>query len=187
MRFVSGKRGNMGGSITMDRLRDSLEGVFDFDNPKDCEKVIGSLLKSLNESRKRQEEAEERLKELVRRVKAGDPSAVSFASGEEGKGKGMGALGFILKMAGEMDSVSSLSDSELANELMNGVWASYDISGRESALLGEAIKRLKECVDRREAEKLVSNLVHEVDDKERRKSYFESAVKLGLMEKPKGG
>ncbi len=57
--------------------------------------------------------------------------------------EGREAMGAILSMCDEMERAEGLSNHALANDLLNTVWAELTITGRESALLGEAIARLR--------------------------------------------
>jgi len=50
----------------------------------------------------------------------------------------------IQKLIANAKKAQELSNSELAQELLDKVWSHYSITGVESGLLDEAIKRLRE-------------------------------------------
>jgi hypothetical protein len=53
-------------------------------------------------------------------------------------------LTFLMSMGKEMEAAEKLTDARLAEEILDKVWGAFDMSGKESALLGEAARRLKD-------------------------------------------
>ena len=51
---------------------------------------------------------------------------------------------FLLKMCDNVKKVEPMTNDELADALCNEIWADIDMSSRESALLSEAMRRIRD-------------------------------------------
>lgn len=132
--------------MTMKRLREGLEGVYDLDSVDDCQQVIRMLVRDLNIARLKEKEAEGKTKELALSVlsdnrKRAEELAKSVV--KPGQKKRVNVLGFLLAMSQEMEGAEKLTNGKLADEILDKIWGSFDMSSKESALLGEAARRLK--------------------------------------------
>lgn len=128
-----------------ERLQRNLEGVYDLDKAEDCRKVIEVLLRDLEEANARASDARSGLKSLALMVTSGNQDMRDAARKVllDGSGRRVDMLGYVMRMVGQMDDVRTLPDDVLVSEVLDKVWVSYDMSGRESALVAEVLDRFK--------------------------------------------
>ena len=133
--------------MTVARLKEGLEGVYDLDSAKDCKDVIRMLVRDLNLARAKEKEAEERTRTLAVAVTGGnvkEAEALARKVVEARRPRRPDVLTFLMSMGKEMEAAEKLTDARLAEEILDKVWGAFDMSGKESALLGEAARRLKD-------------------------------------------
>jgi len=132
--------------MNIEELKDKLNGVYDFDEAKDCQKVITMLLRDLVGANKRAEHAVTQMKMLAMMVVRGRQNARKKAediirvtprlsSGE--------VMEEMERMSREMESANGLTDEQLVNDVLRHVWGDLDFTGRPSAVLEEMICRYK--------------------------------------------
>jgi len=135
----------MDGVRTIEELQDKLDGVYDLRDVEDCRKVLGVLLRSIEEKSAYGSLAYDRLRMLALMVINGNPEArdkareVMAGSGKSKKE----VMDFLMNMAGTMKQAESLTNKQLIAEVTDTVWGVLDMSSRESAVLGELIYRTK--------------------------------------------
>ena len=137
-------------TLTMEGLEDSLMGVFDLKDAGDCRTVIKTLLRDLNAARGREAKAVEETKTLALMALNMSPDLQRKAREvvvDASKSKGRDVMAFLLEMAGEMDKAKDMDDERLAQEVLDRVWGSFDMRGKESALLGELLERFNGSKD----------------------------------------
>lgn len=137
----------MKGEVTLEKLQESLDGVYDLRDTVDCHSVIRFLLRDLEGSKARERQARERLRSLAASVISGD-----FAAKEKAhealapagvKDEPANAVKFILRMGEMMKAAEDMTNDQLSEEVLDKVWANFDMSSRESAVLGEMMARFK--------------------------------------------
>ena len=141
------KEGVMQGEVTLEKLQEKLNDVYDLRDTSDCHAVIRMLLRDVEGSKARENKYRVQLRSLAAAVlgeyydakeKARD--ALSSSSPKECP---VNVMGFISKMAVMMKYAEDMTDEKLASEVLDRVWANLDMSSGESALLGEMMERFK--------------------------------------------
>jgi len=131
--------------IDMLKLENGLEGVYDLTSVSDCRKVIQVLLRDVERANARVADTLVRLKGLALKVmsESADMKDAARNAIVNDTLNGSGVLGYIMRMVQEMKDVRVMSDDTLVSEILDKVWANYDISGRESAVIAELIERFR--------------------------------------------
>ena len=129
----------------IDELQEKLDGVYDLSNVDDCRKMIDSLLRSILDKSMCIEQSQNQLKLLALMVVNGNPDAVEKAKDVmAGSGKSKTELlDFLMGMASTMKEAEGMTNKQVISEVTDMIWAGFDISSRESAVLGEMIHRMK--------------------------------------------
>lgn len=125
------------------KLENGLDGVYDLNNVQDCRKVIQVLLRDVAKSNARATDSLVKLKGLALKVMSGssDVKDAARAALTDGASGGVDVLGYMMRMVQEMSNVRAMHDDVLVSEVIDKVWANYDMSGNESALVAELIER----------------------------------------------
>ena len=134
--------------MTLEKLQESLDGVYDLRDTVDCHAVIRFLIRDLEGSKAREKQAREGFKSLAASVLAGDTieskekarDALSPSANKEDR---VNAAKFLLRMGKMMKSAEEMNDEQLSEEVLNRIWSNLDMSGKESAMLGEMLARFK--------------------------------------------
>jgi hypothetical protein len=135
----------MDGVRNIEELQTRLDGVFDLGNVDDCRKMIDVLLRSIKEKDMAAQQSKDRLKLLSLMVindnpdakaKAREAMALSGSSKKE-------VSNFMSDMVGMMNLADSMTTKQIITYVIENIWMEYDMSGRESAILGEMIRRMK--------------------------------------------
>ena len=136
----------MSASITtIEELEAKLDGVLDLNDVTDCRKMIGTLLRSIRDKEQAAQRMQDQLKSLAIMVLGDKPEAHEKAREivAGAKSSAPNLLGFLYQMAQTMADAEKMPDKQLIDEVMNTIWANYDMSSRESSILGEMIERMK--------------------------------------------
>jgi hypothetical protein len=134
--------------MTLEKLQESLDGVYDLRDTMECHAVIRFLIRDLEGSKAREKQAREGFKSLAASVLAGDTieskeKARDALSPTVNKEERANAAKFILKMGKMMKFAEDMNDEQISEEVLQRVWANLDMSGQESAMLGEMLARFK--------------------------------------------
>jgi len=114
-------------------------------NVDDCRKMIDVLLRSIREKNMAAQQSKDRLKLLALMVindnpeakaKAKEAMALSGCSKKE-------VSNFMSNMVGMMNLADSMTTKQIITYVLENIWMEYDMSGQESAILGEMIRRMK--------------------------------------------
>jgi len=130
--------------MTIEELREKLEGVYDLGNALDCEAVIRMLLRDLDGANRRAETATDKLKVLAFMVSQGKPETRERAQEIlAGSGKKEEVWDFLMEMCEEIRRAEAMSAEDLGEDVLNRVWSEMDMQTRESAILAELIRRFR--------------------------------------------
>jgi hypothetical protein len=139
--------------MRLEGLRKRLEGTYDLDKAEDCQRVIQVLLRGSDKANMTANEARVELKALAldvvnERIEAKDKAAKILTDKDgpdEPRERGPAeVMDFLNKMSEETTKAEALSDRQLYEEIINGLWANLDIHSRDSAQLGELMRRFKD-------------------------------------------
>jgi len=139
--------------MRLEGLRKRLEGTYDLDKAEDCQRVIQVLLRGSDKANRTASEARSELQALALdvvndRLEAKEKAAKVLTASEalaSPKERGPAeVMGFLSKMADEMTRAEDMTDEQLKSEVLNGLWANLDMHSRDSAVLGEIVRRFRE-------------------------------------------
>jgi cytochrome c556 len=132
---------------TIEELQDKLDGVYDLETVDDCRKIISMLLRTEFDRDVLFKQSQDKLKNLAIMVVNENPQEKDQARealSKSGKSK-RSLMSFMTDMSKEMDSASSITNNQLITAVTDQIWSVFDISSRESSILGEMIERLKKA------------------------------------------
>jgi len=133
--------------MRMEELKEKLEGVYNFDNPEHCQKVIEMLLRDLERANKSLADTQTQLKMLAYLTAANKGRAIEKAndilSGVPRKTK-VEVWDMLVGMTNEMHRAKGLDDEELLDEVTSGIWSDLHMDSRESAVLEELLRRYRD-------------------------------------------
>lgn len=138
----------MDGVRTIEELEEKLDGVYDLNQVEDCRKVIEVLLRSIQEKSVSAQQNQDRLKTLAIMVINGNPEArekAKEALAISGNTK-REVFDFLMGMVNTSKEATALTTKQLISEVTDTVWSELNMSGRESAVLGEMIFRMKKLI-----------------------------------------
>ena len=135
--------------MRLEGLRKRLEGTYDLNKAEDCQKVIQVLLRGSDRANRTASEARSELKALALDVvndrfvaKERASKVLTDKDGDKPRECGPAeVMGFLSEMADEMTRAEDMTDEELKSEVLNGLWANLDMHSRDSAVLGETVRR----------------------------------------------
>jgi hypothetical protein len=135
----------MNGARTIEELEEKLDGVYDLNQVNDCRTVIEVLLRSLREKSESAQKDQDDLKMLALMVVNDKPDAREKAKGvlapvQKDKKE---VVDYLMGMVETTKLAKEMSTEQLILEVTNTVWADLNMSGRESAMLGELLFRMK--------------------------------------------
>ena len=138
----------MDGARNIEELQTKLDGVYDLTQVDDCRKMIEVLLRSIRDRDTTAQQAQDRLKMLALMVTNDNPEAKDKArEALSNSGKSKAAVwDFLMKMVRTMEAAEAMPTEQLLSEVMNTIWAEFDMSSRESSILGELIYRVKKLI-----------------------------------------
>lgn len=138
----------MDGAQTIEEMAEKLDGVYDLNKVEDCRTMIEVLLRSIREKSATAQKDQDKLKMLALMVINGSPDArekAKEALASSGTSK-KEVLAFLMGMVKMSKEATAMSSKQLIAEVTDSVWDGLDMSGRESAILGEMISRMKKLV-----------------------------------------
>ncbi len=132
----------------IEELQKKLEGIFDLTQVEDCRKVIGTLLRTIQDRNAAAQKAHDDLKTLALMVMNENPDARRkaldvMAGSKESKQR---VEEHIVRMCNSMTEAKEMSNRQLLSEVTDKIWGCLDQSGRESAILGELLFRTKKLI-----------------------------------------
>jgi len=145
--------------MRLEGLRKRLEGTYDLDKAEDCQRVIQVLLRGSDKANRTASEARSELQALALdvvndRLEAKEKAAKVLTDKDkanEPRERGPAeVMDFLNTMSEEMGKAEGLSDRKLYEEIINGLWANLDIHSRDSAQLGELMRRFKDVTRERD-------------------------------------